>query len=410
MFSRLLNRRSGSVDEIENTSPSKSSVTLDDSAIGPSVSIKLSSSPKKRNHSSTNSEIEESKRQNVNDSFLVELENVPSDLESSAPVNENIDDTPLVSDSKNQVSSSDSSLHDQLAIPFDENTPFWVPILLRSFDSLKNDIQENVLTLSEEVKSINVKFDNFCNEASKRLSLLENKSLSTDTKISVLEEKVQSVVQNCNVFNEKIDVFTTKSVNVSSSLKSEIVATNEKLLDLEKNAQFTSDFFDSMKNQIELLSSSNANLLKSVDILATQLDANEQHNRNECLLLHGVPEEEKETPSKSSNLFVSHVNQHLNAGMTVEHIRRAHRLGQKRKNGKPRPIIARIWNSELRNYLYYKKREFKNSNISLTENLTKKRMSIKIEAEGKYGSSNVWSKEGRIYAKDNNNVIIPIIL
>ena len=37
-------------------------------------------------------------------------------------------------------------------------------------------------------------------------------------------------------------------------------------------------------------------------------------------------------------------------------------------------------------------------------------MALKIEAEGKYGSSNVWSKEGRIYAKDSNNVIIPIIV
>ena len=90
--------------------------------------------------------------------------------------------------------------------------------------------------------------------------------------------------------------------------------------------------------------------------------------------------------------------------MTVDHIRRAHRLEKRKNNGKPRPIIARIWNPDLRNHLYYKKKEFKNSSISL------KRMALKTEAEGKYGSSNVWTKEGRIYAKDSNNVIIPIIL
>ena len=96
--------------------------------------------------------------------------------------------------------------------------------------------------------------------------------------------------------------------------------------------------------------------------------------------------------------------------MTVDHIRRAHRLGKMKNNGKPRPIIARIWNLDLRNHLYYKKKEFKNSSISLSENLTGKRMTLKTEAEGKYGSSNVLTKEGRIYAKESNNVIIPIIL
>ena len=267
-----------------------------------------------------------------------------------------------------------------------------------------------VHALSEEVKSINMKFDNFCSEASKRLSSLENKSMSTDVKISALEEKVVSVGQNFDFLNDKFDDLSKKSKTGTTSLKTELVGANEKLLVLEKSAQFSSDTFDSIKNQIELLSTSNANLLKSVDILASQLDTNEQHNRNECLLLHRVPEEEKETPPKSSALFVSHINRHLNAGMTVDHFRRAHRLGKRKNNGKPRPIIARIWNPDLRNHLYYKKKEFKNSSISLTENLTRKRMTLKNEAEGKYGSSNVWTKEGRIYAKDSNNVIILIIL
>ena len=234
--------------------------------------------------------------------------------------------------------------------------------------------------------------------------------MSTDDKIFALKEKVVGVEQNSSSLNEKFDELSKKSNTDSTFLKTKLAGANAKLLDLEKSVQFSSDTFDSMKKQLELLTTSNGKLLKSVDILASQLDANEQHNRNECLLLHGVPEEEKETPAKSSSLFVSHINRHLNAGMTVDHIRRAHRLGKKRNNGKPRPIIARIWNSDFRSQLYYKKKEFKNSSFSLTENLTRKRMALKIEAEGKYGSTNVWSKEGRIYAKDSNNVIIPIIV
>ena len=96
--------------------------------------------------------------------------------------------------------------------------------------------------------------------------------------------------------------------------------------------------------------------------------------------------------------------------MELGHIRRSHSLGKKRTNRKPRPIIARFWDSGLRNHLYFKKKELKNSGISITENQTKKRMILKTEAEAKYGSANVWTREGRIYAKGTNDAIVPIII
>ena len=403
MFPRIFNRKSGSIDE--NETPPESSNTLDDS-IGPSILTNSgnSSSPstkKRKNLSSTNSETEDSKRQNLNDSFLQELDNMSSDHETSVLV-------PSVT--QNSARGSDSSLIDQLNVPFDENTPYWVPILLRSFDSLKKDIQSNVTALSEEVKSFNLKFDTFCNDTSNRLTILENKSASCDAKAYEIQEKVNSAEENINSIKGKIDSLSAKTETDTSLLKTEFELIKGKNLELEKSAQFASDVIDEMKTKVDLLTSSNSNLLKSVDLLSAQLDSNEQHNRNECLLLHGVPESDKETPIQSSTLFVEKINHHLKADMAVGHIRRAHRLGKKRANGKPRPIIARFWDSGLRNHLYFNKKEFKNTPFSITENLTRRRMLIKNEAEGKYGSSNVWTKEGRIYAKGENNSIIPILL
>ena len=403
MFPRIFNRKSGSIDE--NETPPESSNTLDDS-IGPSILTNSgnSSSPstkKRKNLSSTNSETEDSKRQNLNDSFLQELDNMSSDHETSVLV-------PSVT--QNSARGSDSSLIDQLNVPFDENTPYWVPILLRSFDSLKKDIQSNVTALSEEVKAFNLKFDTFCNDTSNRLTILENKSASCDAKAYEIQEKVNSAEENINSIKGKIDSLSAKTETDTSLLKTEFELIKGKNLELEKSAQFASDVIDEMKTKVDLLTSSNSNLLKSVDLLSAQLDSNEQHNRNECLLLHGVPESDKETPIQSSTLFVEKINHHLKADMAVGHIRRAHRLGKKRANGKPRPIIARFWDSGLRNHLYFNKKEFKNTPFSITENLTRRRMLIKNEAEGKYGSSNVWTKEGRIYAKGENNSIIPILL
>ena len=56
--------------------------------------------------------------------------------------------TPRVSSPLTPLPCSDSPPNDQLAVPFDYNTPYWVPILLKSFDSLKNDMHATVHALS----------------------------------------------------------------------------------------------------------------------------------------------------------------------------------------------------------------------------------------------------------------------
>ena len=74
-------------------------------------------------------------------------------------------------------------------------------------------------------------------------------------------------------------------------------------------------------------------LKKPIESKASQLDANEQHNRNECLLLHGVPENEKETPSQSKDIFTKQVNEHLRIIIQDNYIRQAHRLGKRKAYG-----------------------------------------------------------------------------
>ena len=152
----LFSRKSDSTEE--NRSPSGNSKSQNDLEISPSVSSDNLTSPpvsKKRNHSSTNSD-DDPKRQNINDSFLIQLDNIASDQETSPILNTgNAFDTPLVDSAiPNQEIQTDLST----LVPFDENTPFWVPILLRSFDSLRTEINTTVLELSEEVKSFIISF------------------------------------------------------------------------------------------------------------------------------------------------------------------------------------------------------------------------------------------------------------
>ena len=81
MLDKIFNRKSSSSDENETTENS-----LNNSVIGPSVSSEQTSSSllsKKRNRSSTDS-VDDIKRQNVNGSFLLELDNMPSVSDTTA--------------------------------------------------------------------------------------------------------------------------------------------------------------------------------------------------------------------------------------------------------------------------------------------------------------------------------------
>ena len=383
----LFSRKSDSTEE--NSSPSGNSKSQNDLEITPSVSSDNLTSPpvsKKRNHSSTNSD-DDPKRQNINDSFLIQLDNIASDPETSPILNTgNTFDTPLVDSAiPNQEIQTDLST----LVPFDKNTPFWVPILLRSFDSLRTEINSTVLELSEEVKSLNSRFENF-----------ENVTTDILNRVQILENKSDASNKIIASFEKSLNATTQKVVTIDK----ELVDLKRKNVELEKGMDFVSglsDELNGMKKEVGSLNLVNKKLNKTVDSLLNQIDCNEQHNRNECLLLHGVPEGNSETPDQSADLFCKSITQNMGIDISVECIRRAHRLGQRKNTGKPRPIIARFWESKHRNGLYYKKKLCKGKSISITENLTKRRVTLKNETEKKFGPKNVWTKEGKIYAKDD---------
>ena len=49
------------------------------------------------------------------------------------------------------------------------------------------------------------------------------------------------------------------------------------------------------------------------------------------------------------------------------------------------------------------KKKLKGNNISITVSLTRYQMSVLNEAREKYGFKNVWTYDGRILYKDNND-------
>ena len=265
----------------------------------------------------------------------------------------NASDSPSPDDVKKPNLNPTPTLAEKVNFVFDTDTPSWV---IQLFTMCEN--------MSSEIKNISKKFDKFerfQSQITKRVSSLESKSSEHMKKVDLLEKNL-------------IDI-DGKSLD-----------TLKKIEDLDKGMGFLNEICEGLKTQVSSLSKKNSDLFQHIESLSKQVDTNEQHSRSECLLLHGVPETTTETPSQSKSIFVKEISKRIGIPMKDEYVKRAHRLGKRRGNGsKPRPIIARLWSSELRNDIYSNKKACKNSPISITENLTKKRVQVKKDAESRYG-------------------------
>lgn len=195
---------------------------------------------------------------------------------------------------------------------------------------------------------------------------------------------------------------------------------NKKLGDYERSLKFVSDKYEEQKTEIvdlkervKNLEDDNAKTKNDFGLLARRVDKNEQHSRNECLVLHGVAEAATGNGNGGrkeacEQLFAAAVSAEVGVELHKEELKRAHRLGAPRADGKPRAIIARFWSMHKRNDVYFHKKNLKGKRLLITENLTDVRLEAFKAARAKHGDKSVWSNEGRIYAKnkDGNKVTI----
>ena len=102
------------------------------------------------------------------------------------------------------------------------------------------------------------------------------------------------------------------------------------------------------------------------------------------------------------------VNDKLGVKINLSDLDRSHRLMQKIKSTKPRPIIVKFTSYNVKAEVYRQKRKLKGSGIVITESLTKTRLELyhivskhaKVEA--------VWTSDGKIIAllSGNNKKVI----
>ena len=110
--------------------------------------------------------------------------------------------------------------------------------------------------------------------------------------------------------------------------------------------------------------------------------------------------EEEDTDEVVIEFFEKEMEEKLSAN----DIDRSHRLGKKQTGSTPRPIIIKFTRYNVRNVIFRKKKITKGKAVSITENLTKMRITeMKVARETVYDFKNVWSQDRKILFTDANN-------
>ena len=119
---------------------------------------------------------------------------------------------------------------------------------------------------------------------------------------------------------------------------------------------------------IESLRDDNKNLKNEFISVKQLIDNNEQKSRNNCLVIHGIPESKHDN---TDELTLKIINEAVNVSISLENIERSHRLGAKKTvNTRPRPIIVKFASMRKRMEVFRNKKNLKGKKINITESLT----------------------------------------
>ena len=147
----------------------------------------------------------------------------------------------------------------------------------------------------------------------------------------------------------------------------------------------------SLQNEVSFLK-------ERIDLLEKKSDDSEQYSRRNCLLVHGVEEQEQEN---TDNIVLNVIKEHLDIELSVKVFDRSHRIGKSNSKSKRRPIIVKFISYNDRRTIFNNKKRLKGTGISITESLTAEKMRQLKSARDQFGFNNVWSIDGRIMYKDS---------
>ena len=196
---------------------------------------------------------------------------------------------------------------------------------------------------------------------------------------------------------------------LANSNKAMQIKADKRLIDLTSLVEFLITKFDELekrrKKKYELINSLQievSSVKVEVKNLEKKADDQEQYSRRNCLLIHGLTETKTEDTDK---MVLDVINNKLNVEISQISIDRSHRFGKRKGPGqKPRAIIVKFAQYKDRHHAFTKKKKLlKGSGISDAESLSLQRMEHFKKTRGQHGFANVWTLDGKIMFKGNDD-------
>ena len=150
---------------------------------------------------------------------------------------------------------------------------------------------------------------------------------------------------------------------------------------------------------IDTMKSDMVNINEKIEKLERIVDRHEQYSRRNCLLLDGIAEGEREN---TDELVLETLNEKMHIDLTPSDLDRTHRIGQRKSpSKKPRAVIIKFVSYSFFSFL--NKKLLKETQVSITESLTAKRMGVSKKAREKHQFRNVWTADAKILYKDGKD-------
>ena len=181
----------------------------------------------------------------------------------------------------------------------------------------------------------------------------------------------------------------------------------QQLMEVNGAIKFINENFEEFEADRKKKEQEIAELKSTINSLNVRLDkadralnCQEQYSRRNCLLIHGIDEENQEN---TDEVVINVLKKEMDEEITHQDIDRSHRLGNRKlgKN-KPRPIIIKFLRY-VSAKIFKNKIKLQRKRISVKESLTKLKVKKLLKTREEHSFRNVWFNDRKILYIDVNN-------
>ena len=209
------------------------------------------------------------------------------------------------------------------------------------------------------------------------------------------QKALESLIRDLSTASEK------RLETKISALEAELFITNQQKDQM--NTQLTKLQRDFENQNLEIHA-----MHRDIEKLKQDLDDLEQYGRKNCLIIHGLNYEEGQSDKQA---FMSFVTQHMPATKLEDwEIGNIHQLPS--TTGRTKPIIVKFISHIAKDRIYKQRSKLKNTNIYLTESLTKRngdlyarcRQHLATRQDRNRPFSQLWTNDGKIFVRCGETV------